>query len=308
VYSAVFLDYFILQYACLKSPTRSSFDAAVHFPSKLWTCSSSDPYSLLLPNSIQLIEPQAALAEQEQTSAALAVVEVSARVLLQGRIYEESFTAEKLDLTNFVGKDCLERFNKDLVHLYVVILRSLAHILRVIPKHGVKQAIHAIYNPGATKARLNEINEAEIVLLTQVHICNTRVSYTSLQSVERQLQGLQSQLLTLNGDKSSMLDWRREAKHGDILRWCSCVSFGDHHYSVSSRRTKGTGEWLLQRYEFIGWLNSPSNSVLLLYGIRTFNPLKTTKLERGVYAIQANNEEYSGCRKNVFDLNNRRLL
>jgi hypothetical protein len=46
--------------------------------------------------STQLIKPQAALAEQEQISAALAVVEVSARVLLQGRIYEESFTAEKI--------------------------------------------------------------------------------------------------------------------------------------------------------------------------------------------------------------------
>jgi ankyrin repeat domain-containing protein 50 len=216
-----------------------------------------------------LIQAQAALAEQEQMTAALAVVEVSSRLLLQCRIYEDSFTADKLDLKDFVGKDCLQRFNKDLVRLYVVILRSLTHILRLTPKHGVKKAIHAVLDPGAIKNRLSEINEAEIVLLTQVHICNTRISHTSSQSFERQLQGLQSQLLKVNGDVTSVLSWTQQAKRRVLLRWCSNVSYNDHHHYITSNRTKGTGEWVLQRNEFIEWLDSPLNSVLLLYGIRT---------------------------------------
>jgi len=52
-----------------------------------------------------------------------------------------------------------------------------------------------------------------------------------------------------------------------ILKWLSETMCLDHHHSVSSNRLEGTGQWLLQRKEFLDWRETTSPSILWLHGI-----------------------------------------
>ena len=53
-----------------------------------------------------------------------------------------------------------------------------------------------------------------------------------------------------------------------ILHWLSDVHYKKHHQSVCKGLLNGTGSWLIQKPQFVGWRNSSVSSVLWLHGIR----------------------------------------
>lgn len=55
-----------------------------------------------------------------------------------------------------------------------------------------------------------------------------------------------------------------------ILKWMSRVEYAKHHLNAKEGCVEGTGEWLLQKEEFLEWQNSSTSSILWLRGIRKF--------------------------------------
>ncbi|KAL7274140.1 hypothetical protein RUND412_002974 [Rhizina undulata] len=59
----------------------------------------------------------------------------------------------------------------------------------------------------------------------------------------------------------------RDGERFEILEWLSKVPFENHHLFIRPFRQAGTGEWLLEKKEFIDWKDSSSSSILWLRGI-----------------------------------------
>ncbi|KAL7270606.1 hypothetical protein RUND412_006680 [Rhizina undulata] len=57
----------------------------------------------------------------------------------------------------------------------------------------------------------------------------------------------------------------RDAERSKILEWISRVPFEEHHWFFRQLRQDGTGKWLLEKRDYIQWINSTS-SILWLRG------------------------------------------
>jgi hypothetical protein len=66
----------------------------------------------------------------------------------------------------------------------------------------------------------------------------------------------------------------------NILKWLSQVEYEKHHVNACIGRVAGTGEWLLNKRDFIQWQKSSASTILWLRGIRK-SP-KTPDLERNI--------------------------
>ena len=53
-----------------------------------------------------------------------------------------------------------------------------------------------------------------------------------------------------------------EEHRDNILKWLSDLDIRSHHLGIFERLMLGTGEWLLEKDEFIRWQTSVSSSML----------------------------------------------
>jgi hypothetical protein len=57
-------------------------------------------------------------------------------------------------------------------------------------------------------------------------------------------------------------------KREEVLLWLSTFEYQRKHNDVCARRFPGTGQWLLERDEFLNWRDDPqSSNVLWCHGI-----------------------------------------
>jgi len=58
-----------------------------------------------------------------------------------------------------------------------------------------------------------------------------------------------------------------DARYREILDWLSPICYIEHHKRHSERRLQGSGEWLLNRREYLDWQSSSTSSIFLLQGL-----------------------------------------
>jgi len=58
-----------------------------------------------------------------------------------------------------------------------------------------------------------------------------------------------------------------DARYREILDWLSPICFLEHQKRHSERRLQGSGEWLLNRREYLDWQSSSASSIFLLHGM-----------------------------------------
>jgi hypothetical protein len=54
--------------------------------------------------------------------------------------------------------------------------------------------------------------------------------------------------------------------HHDILEWLSTHNFQGRYYTLRKKRVENTGDWLLQKPEFVNWVQNESDPVLCCQG------------------------------------------
>ena len=58
-----------------------------------------------------------------------------------------------------------------------------------------------------------------------------------------------------------------DARYREILDWLSPICFIEHQRWHSERRLQGSGEWLLNHRDYLGWQSSSASSIFLLHGM-----------------------------------------
>ncbi|KAL8992531.1 MAG: hypothetical protein Q9169_007030 [Polycauliona sp. 2 TL-2023] len=56
-------------------------------------------------------------------------------------------------------------------------------------------------------------------------------------------------------------------RYREIMDWLSPIRYIEHQKWHSGRRLRGTGQWLLDDPEYLGWLSSSASSIFLLHGM-----------------------------------------
>ena len=54
--------------------------------------------------------------------------------------------------------------------------------------------------------------------------------------------------------------------HQDTLEWLSAHNFQGRYYTLRKKRVENTGDWLLQKPEFVNWVQKESYPVLCCQG------------------------------------------
>lgn len=75
--------------------------------------------------------------------------------------------------------------------------------------------------------------------------------------------------------------WRRiadlivnvESERRDMLKWLSTIQHATHHKTMGKDFLPGSGNWLLQKKEFVEWRQESSSSILWLHGIREYSTI-----------------------------------
>ncbi|KAL8720548.1 MAG: hypothetical protein Q9181_007895, partial [Wetmoreana brouardii] len=88
--------------------------------------------------------------------------------------------------------------------------------------------------------------------------------YQSLQAV---MASLEQPVLRTATQLSAIHTNLQKNERRQLLSWLSTVRYREHHKSAISAVMPGSGSWLQQKPEFVGWKNSSSSSILWIHGI-----------------------------------------
>ena len=66
----------------------------------------------------------------------------------------------------------------------------------------------------------------------------------------------------------TMLTSDVETERRDVFKWLSRTQHANHHKAMGKDFLPDSGNWLLQRKEFVEWRTESSSSILWLHGIR----------------------------------------
>ena len=102
-------------------------------------------------------------------------------------------------------------------------------------------------------AQLDRQKSLFIIALTNDTLRLTAAVHEDLNHIRRDISKIRSD--------------HRIQRRGKIVARLSTIDFKATHRDVSTSRTEGTGQWLLDSVEFGGWLNSSSNDILWCHGI-----------------------------------------
>lgn len=60
---------------------------------------------------------------------------------------------------------------------------------------------------------------------------------------------------------SRLLDGQHNQEHGKILEWLTPIDYAKQHSDYLTRRSPGTGQWLLNSAEYQAWLSTPKRTL-----------------------------------------------
>lgn len=64
-----------------------------------------------------------------------------------------------------------------------------------------------------------------------------------------------------------------ESERRDMFKWLSTIQYATHHKTMGKDFLLGSGNWLLQKKEFVEWRKESSSSILWLHGIREYSTI-----------------------------------
>lgn len=159
-----------------------------------------------------------------------------------------------------------------LVNSYHDVLRFLATALSLFDAPTVSRAAHALFNPDEIMELITQLREAAQRVHIDADNCHKTCSADHQKNVQRQLDELVPPISVIQKQVNEL--WARSAddERKATLNWISNIPHANHHWLVCDQLAKGTGEWFLNRPEFIEWRTSAKSATLWLHGIREFCP------------------------------------
>ncbi|KAI5460114.1 hypothetical protein BGZ63DRAFT_406059 [Mariannaea sp. PMI_226] len=233
-----------------------------------------DPIHAALPWAGVRFLLQSITAEHGQMEAIAIFIERVARLAHHGRVYESVYTDITIRADDPLGKEALYELRSDLVKLYSAIMRAVEDCCSKLIQKTLKRLAGVILNPDRTRVLSDELWALWECAQRQAQTCDKlRIGQISdnlqrhFQEVSSSIASLKDNISNVKDDISKVLVKIEEDERSKTLEEISKIPYASHHVSVSSQRTKGTGEWLLQLDEFKIWHDANSSVITLLYGI-----------------------------------------
>lgn len=222
-----------------------------------------DPAHAALPWAAARFVLMCVVSNHEHMGVLMTVLEKTARIVHRCEVYE------MLYLNNDMKAELAGGLQVTLEKLYAQVLDVLINTSKFLNKGTPGRIFYDVFHPNEGSSLLTGINAAEEEVAVQGDVCekhrsqrsdaNMTISMQRLlkletpinrtdQNVEKVLQALENQELT------------------DILTWISGVQYGLHHDDVRERRTKDTGEWILEQPRFHEWHYQDGSVMLWLQG------------------------------------------
>lgn len=205
---------------------------------------------------------QSFITEREQMGYIVAIMEDAARLVHHGRVFESLYLGAGSRLQDPIGQEPLDDLRNDTVELYVAILDGLSFCCSQLQKHTILRVGSALLKPEDAKKASEQLHNRWVKLKEQAQKCDSLRILQISDEIQRHLPGVFSTL-----DK--ILVKMQNQERIKILKMISATPYRGHHIDIQERRTKGTGEWILQTDEFQQWQASETSSITLLYGART---------------------------------------
>ncbi|CAH0018272.1 unnamed protein product [Clonostachys rhizophaga] len=218
-----------------------------------------DPVHAALPWAAFRFILQSFITEREQMGYIVAIMEDAARLVHHGKVFENLYLGAGSRLQDPIGQEPLNDLRNDTVELYVAILEGLTFCCSQMQKHPLRRVGSALFKPEDAKNASERLHNRWVKLKEQAQKCDSLRILQISDEIQRHLPGVFS---TLDKILVKMQDQERI----EMLKGISATPYRGHHMDIQERRTKGTGEWILQSDELQQWQASETSTITLLYG------------------------------------------
>ncbi|VUC34090.1 unnamed protein product [Clonostachys rosea] len=219
-----------------------------------------DPVHAALPWAAFRFILQSFIAEREQMGYIIAILEDAARLVHHGRVFENLYLGASSKLQDPICHEALNDLQNDTVELYITILDGLSFCCSQMQKHTILRVGIALLKPEDAKNASEQLHNRWLKLKDQAQKCDSLRILQISDEIQHHLPGVFS---TLDKILVKMQDQERI----NILRTISVTqAYRGHRIDIQERRTKGTGDWILQSEAFQQWQASESSAITLLYG------------------------------------------
>lgn len=220
-----------------------------------------DPVHAALPWAGVRFLLQAAVGEHEQMGELLLIIEKVSCLIKRGEVYEKLYQPGPM----FDDK-ALQGFHEEMVRLYVLILRKLTSICQLLVKSTVKRTAHSPFKPGEVSGLLRHFDRVGDDVEVAIKNCELSRSIQADTEHKSLLESVRGHILRTDESILAMLEVIEVNEQLKILDSFSSVKCGFHHVTISTKRVKGTCEWIFQELGYQEWLNESASTILWLHG------------------------------------------
>jgi hypothetical protein len=207
----------------------------------------------------------------ETVSAMWEGLEVVSNLIARGAILEKLYL--QISPASETERSAQEQFTNAILKLYVTILkffskarnyydfgtfRKLARSVVQTPNSSV-----GVYIDKLEKSRMNV--EACAHLMDSSRSCNMSGNLLRLESM---LKLMDEPMHRSASQLSDLKDFLKEEERKMLFRWLSNIQHRQHHKTVGRDFLSKSGQWLIDKPQFMEWKNESSSSMLWLHGIR----------------------------------------
>ncbi|KAL7912712.1 hypothetical protein GGI35DRAFT_491185 [Trichoderma velutinum] len=205
--------------------------------------------------------------EIEQMVALAGTVQWFTRVVRRGQVYELLYNETTTD------KQALTNLHHALRDLYIAAMELLARSDVLLKNGTIKQTLNAILRPNEVTGLISELSQKEQNAVLEVQLCEaSRSARSSMQSDQKlhdmlkKFDEMSAPLIRVGEDVAKLLEKMDQARLEKLMNFISSEKFGKGHSDIKSRRTKNTGNWLINHECFRNWQTMPSSTILCLKG------------------------------------------
>lgn len=129
----------------------------------------------------------------------------------------------------------------------------------------MKSSFHSDEDQQIEKIVAQEAKVSSLAILSDAKI--QQDTSTAVLAVRTLLQELEKPINRIVDQAAVYAKTLEENQYREVLSWLSPVPFVRHHERHSESRIPGSGEWLLDRPQYLSWKSSSNSLILLLHGI-----------------------------------------
>ncbi|PMD32025.1 hypothetical protein L207DRAFT_572327 [Hyaloscypha variabilis F] len=209
---------------------------------------------------------KAVIASKEQSAAIYIGIGKVLVLMNRGAAYELQLS--QLD-ENLLAAS--RNFEASLIKLYAGLLEFLASALLVQDENALERTFHALWTPkditrfGEHCIELEKALDFESQLIDRGRNKETSENVKMLLNSTKFLEKIITDTQTLLG--AFKLEEQEGCDNQDALHWVSKIPVLDHHSDAKSGRAPGTGQWVFEKPEFLGWDRTTNSSFLWIHGI-----------------------------------------